>query len=390
MAHKPLKVQQVATSLLHGYKGLLILPIIIMCFGLFFVFEASSIRALQESGDSFRYLKLQIVWMIAGTTLMLFFSFFNYKKLYLLSLPMMMAAMFLLVIVLIPGIGQKINGARRWIDLGFFSLQPTEFAKLATIIYLSSWFTLRERKRFFSFLFLIGIMMFLILMQPDMGTAIIIFSLSVVIYFLAGNDIQYLFLLLPGSAVMGYVLIHLAPYRFKRLTAFLDPTQDPGGAGYHINQILISLSNGGFFGRGFGASRQKYLFLPEAHTDSIFAIMGEELGFIGGMILIFLYIVLIYKLYIVYRQTNDRFGKLLVGGVFAFFGLQSITNLAAMASLIPLTGVPLPFVSYGGSHIMTSFILMGIAVNIARHAKGEKTAMHKAESRLRTKVRVKN
>ncbi len=345
------------------------IPIIFSVVGLIFVFEASSIRALSESGDSFYYLKLQVQWIAIGTIIMSIASFLYYKRLSLIAFPFMALVIVLLILVLIPSFGQQIGGARRWIDLGFFSLQPTEFAKIATIIYLATWFSSGERRRFLPFLSLLGFLMLLIFLQPDMGTAIIIFSLFMIMYYLAGKQLFYLLLLLPVSAIGAVLLIFAAPYRLRRLTSFLDPSEDPMGVGYHINQILISLSQGGVFGRGFGASRQKYMFLPEAHTDSIFAIYGEEMGFVGSVILIFFYIFLLWKLYQVYGHTTDKFGKLLIGGIFGFFGMQAVTNLGAMVGLLPLTGVPLPFISYGGSHILISFALIGIAINIAKSSK---------------------
>lgn len=348
---------------------LAVFVLLVTLVGLIFVFEASSIRALNETGDSFYYLKKQVQWMSLGVLAMIFLSFIPYKYYYYLSFPFMGVVIFLLILVLIPGIGHTVNGARRWIDLGFFSLQPTEFAKLATILYLSSWFSGKEKKRFLPFISLMGLMMFLILMQPDMGTSIIIFSLGVTLYYLAGKDLHYLYALIPVSIIGAVGLIFIAPYRLARLTAFLHPEKDPMGVGYHINQILISLAEGGILGRGFGASRQKYLFLPEAHTDSIFAIIGEELGFVGALILIGVYVFFLYKLYTMYMQTSDKFAALLLGGIFAFFGFQITTNLLGMTGLMPLTGVPLPFISYGGSHILTSYMLMGIVINIARTSK---------------------
>ena len=354
----------------HSISWVLIgIAVVLSLIGIVFVFEASSINALNSFGDSFFFLKLQIRWIVLGIAVMSFFAFYRYKNLYYFSLPAMIVVVLLLLIVLVPGIGQKVGGARRWIDLGFITIQPTEFAKLATILYLSSWFTSKDKRRFLPFLLLTGGLMFLILLQPDMGTAIIIFGISVLMYFLAGQHIYYLLGLVPLSIAFFVGLIFVAPYRLRRLTAFLDPGNDPLGVGFHINQILISLSEGGMLGRGFGASRQKYLFLPEAHTDSIFAIIGEELGFVGSMLLMFVYIVLLYKLYQIYNATSDRFGKLLVGGIFSFFGLQIMTNLGGMSALLPLTGVPLPFISYGGSHILTSFMLIGVAINIARTSR---------------------
>lgn len=348
---------------------LLTLPILLSVIGLFFVFEASSVRSFTQFGDSFRYLKLQSIWLLVGIVAMIFFSLIDYHKLYYLSFFMMIGTIFFLILVLIPGVGTRAGGAQRWIDLGIINFQPTEFAKLATILYLSSWFIHRERKRFFSFLFLLSILVILILAQPDMGTAIMIFLLSVLMYYFAGFELYYLLLLLPLASIAGYILVHVSPYRFKRLLAFFDPSIDPLGITYHINQILISLANGGILGQGFGASRQKYLFLPEAHTDSIFAIIGEETGFIGSLLLIGAFMLFIYLLFRMSSVAPDRFGRLLAAGIFAFFSLQILINLAAMVNLIPLTGVPLPFFSYGGSILLTSFILIGIAINIGKQSR---------------------
>ncbi len=348
---------------------LLAAALLLSFIGLIFVFEASSIRALNATGDSFHYLKLQIRWIIFGLIVFGFFSWYNYKNLYYMSLPAMLSVVLLLIVVLIPGIGKTAGGARSWIDLGFITIQPTEFTKFSLILYLASWFSVKGKKRFLPFILMIGFLLLLIMLQPDMGTAIMVFSLSIAMYFLAGQDLRYLFALFP-LAVVGFMsLIFAAPYRLKRLTAFLNPSEDPLGVGFHINQILISLTEGGLFGRGFGASRQKYLFLPEAHTDSIFAIISEELGFIGSMFLIILYFVFLYKLYELYNAIDDAFAKLLVGGIFTYFGLQIIINLGGMVNIMPLTGVTLPFVSYGGSSMLASFMLLGIAVNISKQAK---------------------
>lgn len=348
---------------------LITLPIVLSLIGLIFIFEASSIRSFNETGDSFHYLKLQMIWLMLGLGAMTFFSLFDYHKLYYLSFLAMFTTIFFLIIVLLPGVGFKAGGARRWLDFGFFNVQPTELAKFSVIIYLASWFIHKERKRFFSFLILVGFLMLLIILQPDMGTAIIVFSLSIIIYFLAGMNILHLATLIPASLGAFFILIKLSPYRFNRLLAFFDPSRDPLGITYHINQILISLSNGGILGQGFGSSRQKYMFLPEAHTDSIFAIVSEEFGFIGGLIIIVLFFVLIYKMYKIMVNAPDRFSKLLAGGIFAFFNLQILINLAGVANVMPLTGVPLPFISYGGSNLLISFALIGILMNIEKKIK---------------------
>lgn len=342
------------------------IPIILSLVGLFFVFEASSVRSFQEFNDSFHFFKLQAIWIGLGIAAMIFFSIFDYHKLYYLSFIFILGTILLLCVVLIPGVGYQAGGARRWIDFGLFNLQPTELAKFSVIVYLSSWFMNRERKRFFSFLVLLSFLMFLIILQPDIGTAIIVFSLGIIIYFLAGIELWYLIFLLPVSLGVFYLLVKVSPYRLKRFLAFFDPKLDPLGITYHINQILISLESGGLIGLGLGASRQKYLYLPEAHTDSIFAIIGEEFGFIGTILLIAAYVYLMYRIYQITQYAPDRFGKFIAGGAFAFFNLQAIINLAGMVNLLPLTGVPLPFISYGGSNLLVSFILMGVLANIAK------------------------
>lgn len=348
---------------------LYILPLFIAFIGLIFVFEASSVRSFTETGDSFYYFKSQFLWICLGFLAMFFLSFFDYHKFYYLSFILMTGTIILLFLVLIPGVGNKIGGARRWLDLGIIGLQPTELAKMSVIIYLASWFISQERKRFFSFITLLCLLMFLIFLQPDMGTATIIFLISIIMYYLAGIELHYLIVLLPLSFFGFLFLVKVSPYRLKRLLAFFNPSLDPLGISYHINQILISLTNGGLLGQGLGASRQKFLFLPEAHTDSIFAIVGEEIGFIGCFLLIFLYIFFSYKLLEVVNRSSDRFGKLLAGGIFAFFNLQIIINLASMVNLLPLTGVPLPFISYGGTNLLICFAMMGIIINIAKKSR---------------------
>lgn len=345
---------------------LFILPVLLTFIGLTFIFEASSIVAFRAIGDSFYYLKLQAIWFAIGILVMIFFSFFDYRKLYYLSFPALIFSIILLILVLIPGIGHSVSGARRWIDIGIVNIQPTEFAKFAVILYLSSWFLYREKGRFFSFFILLSIIISLIMIQPDMGTAIITFAVFVVIYYLSGENIRNLFFLIPFGALSFLILVRTSAYRLRRLLAFLDPNLDPQGITYHIKQILISLSLGGFFGRGFSSSRQKYQFLPEAHTDSIFAIIGEEVGFMGAVALIFIYLILIYKMYQIAQTAKDRYGKLLAGAIFSLFSFQIIINLGGMVNLIPLTGVPLPFVSYGGSSLLVSYALMGILINIGK------------------------
>jgi len=351
------------------FLSILTIPILFSFLGLFFIFEASAIRSFNFYHDSFYYLRLQLIWIFLGILVMFFLNFFDYHRFYFLAFFIMLATIFLLILVLIPQFGQHAGGARRWLSFGPFNLQPTELAKFSLVVYLSSWFVHKERKRFFSFLILIGFLIFLIILQPDMGTAIIIFLLSVSLYFLAGFDIWHIIFLIPVSILLFLGLIKLSPYRMARLITFLNPSVDPLGISYHINQIMISLSNGGLFGLGFGASRQKYLFLPEAHTDSIFAIVAEELGFLGAVTIILLFLFFSYKIFKLMQLCPDRFGKLLVAGIWTFFNWQFFINLAGIVNFLPLTGVPLPFISYGGSNLIISFAFVGILLNIEKKIK---------------------
>lgn len=351
------------------FLRLLILPIILSFLGLIFIFEASSIKSFKEFNDSFYFLKLQAIWVGLGIIIMLFFLNFDYHQLYYLSFYLMFLNILLLILVLIPGVGQTVGGAKRWINLGFFNIQPTELAKFTTIIYLCSWFLYRERRRFFAFLILLSLIIFFIILQPDLGTAFIIFLIFILIYFYSGIDLYYLLFLIPLAVITFLFLIKIAPYRLQRFLTFLNPAEDPLNAGYHVNQIFISLANGGFFGLGLGSSRQKYLFLPEAHTDSIFAIITEEFGFFGAIIIIFLYIYFLQLLFFTINKTKDKFGFLLTSAIFSLFSLQIIINLGGIVNLLPLTGIPLPFISYGGSNLIISYALVGISLNIIKQGK---------------------
>jgi cell division protein FtsW len=349
----------------HWYSNLYTLPIILTVIGLYFVFESSSIRTFHDFGDPFFYLKRQAGWFTIGIVAMFVLSKFDYRRIIFLAMPIMFLSLILLIAVLIPGIGSKVNGARRWIDVGFTNFQPSEFVKASVIVYFSAWFQHREKKRIFAFVTLMLVVITLVMMQPDMGTAMIIGMISVGMYFLAGVDLKQLFLLIPAFVALALVTAQSASYRFQRLISLFDIDHDPQGIGYHVRQIVIAFQNGGLLGAGLGASKQKYLYLPEAHTDSIFAIYVEEMGLVGAIGLIFLLFLLIYYLYRAVAQAHDRFGFMLGSGIFLYFSLQSIINLASMTRLMPLTGVPLPFISYGGTSLFVSYSLIGIMISIA-------------------------
>ena len=345
---------------------LLITVLILTIFGLFMIYDVSSFTAYRDFGDKYHFVKDQFLWFLLGFAGLLVFANFNYHKVYNLSLPILFIAIVLLVLVFVPGVGVKLLGAARWINLGPFLLQPAEFVKLALAIYLSAWFSNKEKGRFWAFLLLLGLVLFLVMLQPDMGTAVVILSEALVIYFLSGGNIFYFLFLMPILAVLGYILIKIVPYRAQRLSTFFDINQSIETSSYHIRQILIAFGAGGLMGVGLGNSLQKYAYLPESTTDSIFAIIAEELGFIGASILIVLFIVVVWRGFYIALKARDNLGKLLAGGITTFLAVQTIVNLAAQTALLPLTGIPLPFISYGGSALIVDLCSIGILLNISR------------------------
>lgn len=330
------------------------------------VFESSNVSAFRDFGDKYHFVKDQLLWGIIGGLGLIFASYFDYHKYYKLSIPAILVTIFLLILVFIPGLGIRALGAHRWIGIGSFSFQPAELAKLSLVIYLSAWFSSKEKGRFLPFILLVGLLTGLVIMEPDLGTSVIILSTSLILYFASGAPLLHFFVLLPVGILIIIALAVTSPYRLRRLTTFLNPMSDPLGASYHIRQILISLGSGGWFGLGLGASRQKYEFLPEATTDSIFAIIGEEFGFLGSVILILLFIILLFKMFKVTKKAPDRYGSLLGIGIMGMIAMQIIVNLGSMIAIFPLTGVPLPFISYGGSNLVITLISCGILLNINR------------------------
>jgi len=345
---------------------LLIATIFLTFFGLFMIYDASTFVAFRDFADKYHYLKVQSFWIIVGFISLGLFSFFDYRKFYNLALPILIISIILLIMVFIPGLGINLLGAKRWIDFKFFSFQPSEFAKLALAIYFSAWFSTKEKGRFWAFLMLTGLILFLILLQPDMGTAIIILAESLVIFFLSGGSILYLISLAPVIGLLTFILIKIAPYRANRLTTFLNFNNSPDSFSYHVKQILIAFGSGGLTGVGIGNSLQKYAYLPENTTDSIFAIIGEELGFLGATLIILVFIIIIWRGFYIAVRAKDVFGKLLAGGVTSFLAFQVLINLAAQTALLPLTGIPLPFISYGGSALIMNLAAIGILLNISK------------------------
>jgi cell division protein FtsW len=336
-------------------------------FGLLMVYDASSIRSFVDfNGDKYHYLRDQATWVVLGFIALFLFSRFDYHKYYYLALPILLLALVSLILVFLPGIGAGAKGAHRWIDLHFVTLQPAEFVKLSLAIYLAAWFSKKEKERFLSFALLLGAVLFLVILEPDLGTASIILAEAGIIYFLSGGNLKHFLISIPVIGLLWLLLIKIEPYRAARLFSFLNVDKSLEAVDYHVKQILIALGSGGLIGLGIGNSKEKYGYLPESMTDSIFPIIAEEIGFIGANIVILLYIIIIWRGFYIAIKAKDPFGRLLAAGIISFIGVQAIINLGAMTMLFPLTGVPLPFISYGGSALVIDMVSIGILLNISK------------------------
>lgn len=337
--------------------------ILVAIFGLVAIYDASVVDAFKTFGDKFHYVKQQASWLGLGIVASLITAKIPLNFLKKVSPQIFIFTLVLMVLVLIPGVGSKFLGARRWLAFGPVVIQPSEILKISLILYLSNW--LEKPRQLSQFLFVIGISLALIMLQPDLGTAIILVGASFLVYYLSGAPLKHILTFSGALLVAVLILILLSPYRLDRVKTFLDPTSDPLGRSYHINQILYGIGSGGFGGVGLGRSRQKYAFLPEATTDSIFVIIAEEFGFIGGTFVVGFLVYLVMSSFKVAMVAKDKFSKLLASGVSLLFLVQIFVNLSSMVAIIPLTGVPLPFISYGGSSLVSNFIALGLLINVS-------------------------
>lgn len=354
---------------------IIFLVVVFVVFGILMLSSATAPYAINKFDDSYHYVKKQVFpGLLLGIFLFWIFSRLDYRLFKKYSNYIFLAALILLALVFVPGLGQtQGKGARSWLNIFGFSLQPSEIAKLASIIFLSAWLEYRNAAKKFSsfatlykFLIILGIVAGMILLQPDVGTMTIIGFIGLLVYFASGAPLVYFPVLGIASAVGLYILTKIAPYRLARLTAFLNPSADPLGAGYHINQALLAIGSGRLLGVGFGQSRQKFQYLPEVSADSIFAIMGEELGFIFSAFFVVALVIFFTRSIKIANHAPDFFGKILATGIAGWIVFQAFINIGAMLSLMPLTGLPLPFVGYGGTALMTTLAACGILVNISK------------------------
>jgi cell division protein FtsW len=367
---------------------------LLLIFGIVMIFSASSVTAFAKYGDSFYYLKRQILWASIGLILLLFFAGTDYHLIRRWLRPLLLFTIISLAVVLVPGIGKVAGGARRWIDLGVTPFQPSEFAKLSIVAYTAHLLAQRGEKMkelkhlliplFFPLLLAVGVM---VMLQPDLGTVFTIFLSVFVLLFLSGARIGHL-LGIGGGGVMGVAVLILSEgYRRQRFFSFLDPWKNPQGSGFHIIQSLIAFGSGGVTGLGLGMSRQKFFYLPAAHTDFIFAIIGEELGLIGSLSVVMLFLFLTVMGVRTAMRARDEFGKLLAAGVVTVIACQALINMAAVTGMIPITGIPLPLISSGGSSLLFSLSSIGILLNIACQERPRASGARSENSNLRGRDR---
>jgi cell division protein FtsW len=374
---KPNRVKLPRSSLAKTTIGridfiLLVLVVVLLAFGAMMIYDASIVSAARDFGDKFFYVKNQLIWIGVGLFALFITSRIDYHIYYPLALPAFATCLILLLLVFIPALGIGAYGAHRWLDFRIFSFQPSEIMKLVLAMFLAAWFSNREKAlglkdSVLPFLVIIAPVIGLIILQPDMGTMLVVIGMAFTMYFASGARVIY-FTAVLGAGAAGFLIFALSSaYRRARIFTFLDPTKDPRDTGYHINQVLMSLGSGGIFGEGIGQSRGKYDYIPEVANDSIFAVIGEELGFIGSLFLFAALGFFIYRGFRIASLAPDRFGQLLATGIISTFAIQAILNLGSMVSIFPLTGVPLPFISYGGSSMVVTLASIGIILNISRH-----------------------
>jgi cell division protein FtsW len=348
--------------------------VVLLSAGVVMVYSASAIVAADRFHDPYFFLKRQLFWALLGSAAMLAAVRMDYRRLEALVLPALLLAGALLVLVLIPPLGQAINGTRRWIRLGPVSFQPAELAKLALVVYLAAFVARRpealadRRRGLLPPLVVAGAFAGLVLVQPDLGNCLTLIALTFGLLYLAGCPGRHLaWALAPAPALLA-LAIWAAPYRLRRITAFWDPWSDPRGSGFQIIQSWLAFGNGGLVGQGIGGSRQKLFYLPESHTDFIFAIVGEELGFVGAVAIVTLFAVLVWRGLRIGLRAPEPFGAYLALGITLLIATQTLVNLGVVTGLLPTKGLPLPFISFGGSALLMTMLSTGILLNISQHA----------------------
>lgn len=346
--------------------------LLLLATGLVMVYSASAVIATRQYADSLFFLKKQIVWVLLGAGAIWFFAKIEFRRLENFVIPMVGLALIGLILVLIPGVGAEINGSRRWIRLGPITAQPSEFARLALVVYLACYLANRQ-ERMGSFIhgllppiLIVGLMLSLILAEPDLGTAAVMGLVAGFMFFIGGARWRHVLGILAVCGPVLYALIMKFQYRRQRLSAFLDPWKDPTDSGFQIIQSFIAFGGGGPIGVGLGEGRQKLFFLPYPHTDFIYAVIGEELGLIGCVGILAMFAVLAWRGFVIANRAPDGFGRFLALGLTLMIVVQAEVNMAVVTGLLPTKGLTLPFMSYGGSSLLMSCVAIGMLLSITR------------------------
>lgn len=345
-------------------------------FGLMVLLSASGPVSYANYSDPLYFVRRQILLgLLPGAIAFFIASRLDYRILKKLAFPALLASLGLLLLVFIPGIGLKLGGSSSWVNIAGISFQPSEFVKITFLVYAAAWLAARGKEGIRSlegtsaFLMALGAVVLLLVLQPDTGSMSVIAGTTVLMYLAAGGPVLWVIGLVMSGVAGLALLINLTPYRAARFMTFLHPELDPQGVGYHINQAFLAIGSGGIFGLGFGQSRQKYLYLPEVQGDSIFAIMAEELGFVIAVVFIAAITLLVWRCFYVARNVRDPFARFLAMGVGIWIAVQTTVNIGSMIGLMPMTGVTLPFVSYGNSSTLSLFAALGIVYGIARQTE---------------------
>ena len=355
--------------------ALLAVVTVLVILGLIAVYSSSYPLGYAQYGDSNFFIKRQAFAAVIGLGGLLVAMNIDYRHLTRLSPLLVLGAIAMLAAVLIPGVGLNQNGATRWIELGPLPpFQPSEFAKLAVLIYMAAWLAAKgDIVRDFAlgvlpFVSMVGLIAALVLLEPDLGTTVMIAAIAGTLFFVAGARISHVIALIGSAAAMAGVLVLVAGYRVERIFAFTSAEEDPSGIGFQTLQMLVALGEGGLGGLGLGVSRQKFFYVPGSHTDGVIAILGEELGFIGVTVVLALFALLLWRAFQIARRAPDQFGSLLAIGVIAWIGFQLVMNIGGVTRSIPLTGIPLPFLSYGGSALVATMTAVGVLLSVSRYA----------------------
>ncbi len=346
--------------------------IILMSLGVVMIYSSSGVYALETMGNSAHFLVRHLMFLVIGAGMMWFAMIIDYRDLQKYAKYILIAAFIMLILVLIPHIGKMSSGARRWFGFGPINFQPSEYAKIAMIVYLADFFT-RKRDAIRSFgrgfvpvALVMGSMCLLIVKQPDLGNTVLVAVITMSMYFVAGGRKTFFAAIAALAVPVLTVLIITEPYRMRRIVSFLNPWEDARGAGFQLSQSQMALGSGGFWGVGLGKSEQKLFYLPAAHTDFIFSIIGEELGFLGALAVIILFAVFIWQGTRIIRHATNSFGYFLSFGIMVMLSIQVVVNIGVSIGALPTKGLPLPFISYGGSALIFNMAMVGLLLNVAR------------------------